>query len=325
MAGTKRSAPFVVAYGEEELYLDRIVAGARARKDRSVTYLDGDGLADHEVVSVCEQGSFDGRGRLVILDNANDVKGDKALLSYIENKSGDDDEVVLVAVIRTEKLPKLWQQAGAKGRVENCKALKSWETDLLKARIMAEAERLKVKVQDEAVEAFVFYFGDNLRRIANELQKLSFVVAEGGSITKKDVIQMTAPDMPMPEKELMFEIAKVATNKEMKRALRLVSLLFKASGDAVAVPITAGLLNQMERLLLTRQMLDNGTDIKTIAEALGVPPYPVQKDIVPRARKHTVAELLRQMQNLCRLDAQVKGAARSKRTLVELAILSIAA
>lgn len=320
MAGTKRTGPFVVAYGEEDFLLDRIVAMGRSWKDRHVIYLDGDGLVDHEVVSYCEQGSYDGRARVVVVDNAHKVKGDKILTAYVEAKKADDDQVVLVAVLRSDKLPKVWQQAAAKGRLENFKKLRPWETDDLKDRIQDEARRFKLKLDNDVFEVFHVFFGDNLRRISNELQKLA-CIAEGGRVTKKDVIFVTSPDAPVDP----FDVAKFATNKEPKKALRMVSMLFKSLGDSASIPITAGLLSQVERLIVTRQMLDQGIEIKTIAEALGVPPYPVQKDIVPRARKHTVPALLCQMKNLCKLDAQVKGAARSKRTLVELAILSIAA
>lgn len=321
MAGTKRSSgPFVVAYGDEEFYLDRILAMGRSWKDRHVVRLDGEDFADHEIVSFCEQASYDGRARVVVVDNANKVKGDKYLTAYIDEKSADDDSTVLVAVVRSDKLAKMWQTAAAKGRLEHFKKLKPWETDALKTRIEDEAKRLKIKLDPDALEVLVIFFGDNLRRIVNELQKLA-LIAQNGQVTKRDVGLVSSPDMPADP----FDVAKHATNKDIKRSLRLVALLFKSQGDAASIPITAGLLNQIERLLVTRQMLDQGMDTKSIADALGIPAFPVQKDIVPRARKHTVSQLLSQMKTLCKLDAQVKGAARSKRTLVELAVLSVAA
>jgi DNA polymerase III delta subunit len=320
VVGTKRPGPFVVAYGEEEFFLDRIITTGRSWRDRQVILLDGEGLADYEVVSFCEQGSFDDRKKAVILDNANKVKGDKALTAYVEAKDVADEGVMLVAVVRSEKLPKVWQTAAAKGRLEYFKKLRPWETPALKERISAEGKRLKLKLDDAMLDLCVLFFGDNLRRIVNELQKLTFI-AQNGQVTKADFVSVAAPDIELDP----FEVAKIATNKEAKKALRLVSSLFKINGDSVAVPITAGLVSQVERLIVTRQLLDSGVEQKTIAEMLGIPLYPVQKDIIPRAKKHTVPELLLQMKNLCRLDAKVKGAARSKRTLVELAVLAIAA
>jgi DNA polymerase III delta subunit len=53
--------------------------------------------------------------------------------------------------------------------------------------------------------------------------------------------------------------------------------------------------------------------------------FACKTNLIPVAQKHTVKVLLGHMNQLCKLDAQVKGAARSKRTLVELAVLSLAA
>lgn len=320
MAGAKRSGPFVVAYGEEEFYLDRIVTLGRSWKDRHVIYLDGDGMEDHEVVSYCEQSSYDGQPVVVVIDNAHKIDGEESLLAYVTDKDAEDDQTVVVAVHRSDKLPKVWQMAAAKGRLEHCKKLKHWETDALKGRILDEAKRLKIKLDKEVADVFVHFFGDNLGRIANELRKLA-VIADGGLVTKKDIISVVTPDMPVNA----FAITQAATNKDSKKALRLASVFFRNEGEGVAVPITGALLSEVEKLIVTRQMLDQGVEAKTIAEALGLAPFVVQKDIIPRAKKHTVPALLSQMNNLCRLDAQVKGAARSKRTLVELAILSIAA
>lgn len=320
MAGTKHQGPFVVAYGEEDYLLDRVLNLGKSWKDRFVVLLDGCGLSDYALVSACEQECWDGRERVIVVDNAEQIKGEKALTAYIENKAADDLRVVLVAVLRTNKLPKVWQMAAAKGRQDHFEGLKPWQTDEMKKRIFDEAQRMKLGLDDDVPETFLTLFGDNLRRTANELQKLSYI-AVNGRVTKQDVVAVVHPDVPVDP----FEVAQAALNKEPRKALRLVSTLFKNLGDEAAYRITAGLLGQVEKLIMTRQMLDSGVDAKTIAEALGIPPFPVQKEIIPRARKHTVSALLCQMKNLCKLDALVKGAARSKRTLVELAVLSVAA
>ncbi len=321
MAGVKRSGPFVVAYGEENYLLDRVLNLGKSWKDRFVVLLDGCGLTDYALVEACELECWDGRERVVVVDNADQIKGDKLLTAYVEGKAADDLHVVLVAVLRTNKLSKVWQMAAAKGRQEHFEALKPWQTAEMKKRILDEAQRLKLRLDDDVPDTFLTLFGDNLRRTANELQKLSYIAVDG-QVTKQDVVAVVYPDVPVNP----FEVAQAAFNKEPRKALRLISTLFKNLGeDRAAATITASLLGQVEKLIMTRQMLDSGVDVKTIAEALGIPAFPVQKEIIPRARKYTVSALLSQMKNLCKLDALVKGAARSKRTLIELAVLSAAA
>lgn len=321
MAAKKHSGPFIVAFGGEDFLLDRMIELGRSWADRRVVVLDADGMADHEVVSVCEQRSFDGRDVVVVLDNAHKIKGDKALKTFIEEKSREDNSVVVVAICRTDKLSELWKKAAEKGRTQHFPACKPWESDKVKQRMVAEAERLGLKLEDDVPDAFLRFIGDDLRRVVNELRKLKLITPEGVKVTKKAVLSVLAPDVPVEP----FEVAEAATNKDVKRAMTLVSFLFKNMGDGAAVPITASLCRQVEKLIVARQMLDKGDEISVIATRLGIHAFPLQKDVLPRARKFTVGQLLTQMNNLCRLDAQVKGPARSKRTLVELTVLSIAA
>lgn len=321
MAAKKHSGPFIVAFGGEDFLLDRMIELGRSWADRRVVVIDGEGRPDHEVVAICEQRSFDGRDVVVVVDNAHKIKGDKALKVFIEEKSREDNSVVVVAILRTDKLPEMWKAAAEKGRTQHFPKCKPWESDKVKQRMVAEAERLGLKLEDDIPDVFLRFIGDDLRRVVNELRKLKLVTPTGTKVTKKTVLSVIAPDVPVEP----YEVAEAATNKDVKRAMTLVSLLFKNMGDGAAVPITASLCRQIEKLIVARQMLDKGDEISVIATRLGIHAFPLQKEVLPRARKFTVRELLTQMNNLCRLDAQVKGPARSKRTLVELTVLSIAA
>lgn len=320
-AKKRRSGPFVLAFGGEEYLLDRVMERGRTWEGRSVTELDGDGLTDVEFVSACEMVPFSGEPLVVVLDNAHKLKVDKALGRFIEGLSKDDESVTVVAIFRSEKLPASWDGATDKGQVYNYPRFKPWQEDKIQARIVEEAKRLNLAFDEGIPGLFVKLLGDNLRRTVNEMNKLVHLVGPGGKITKKEVAAVIAPDVPAEP----FEVAEAATSKDVRTALRLVSVLYKTMGDGASVPITASLMKQVEKLLIARQMLDRGDSIEIIATRLEMHKFVLQKSLLPKAQKFTVAELRDQMRRLCRLETQVKGAARSKRTLVELAVLSIAA
>lgn len=321
MAGKKRSGPFVVAFGGEDYFLDRTIELSRSREDREVILLDGDGMTDEEFVGVCEMRSFDGSDRVVILDNANKLKGTKALKTFIEAKDPQDDSVIIVAVIRSEKLTELWKAAAAKGRSTSYPKLKPWEADKLQKHVEAEAQKLKLTLGKGVVKAFLYFLGMDLRLIVNELHKLVYVVGEGGTVERKHVALVVAPIMPAEP----WEVADAAAEKDAKKAMNLISLLYKTHGDSVCIPITAALLKTVEKLIVARQMIDKGDGKDILAARFEMHPFRVERYLIPLARKHEVPELREQMKRLCRLDVQVKGSAPSKRTLVELAALSIAA
>lgn len=315
-----KQGPFVIVFGGESFFLDQAVATARLWKGRTSVLLDGDGLDDGEFVRICETQAYDSVDRVVILDNAQDLKGEKDLKSFIEGKDPTDTTTVIVVVYRGEKLPEIWKTASRKGVLKSHPKFKPWEGDKVKRALLEEAERLKLRVAKEAVDALVFYLGTDLHLIASELRKLFWLVGEGGEVQRQHVAAVVAPSMPAEP----FEVAEAAADKNAKRAMNLTSILYKELGEGVCIPITAALLKMVERLIVARQMLDQGDSVEIIASRFEMHRFRAERHLLPMVRKHTVADLRIKMKNLCKLDAQVKGPATSKRTLVELAVLSIA-
>lgn len=314
-----RTGPFVIAYGGEDYLLDRVIDLGRSWEDRAYVLVDGDDIKEAEFVELCEQSSLEG-DQVIILDNAHKLKEGKLLAAYVEAKRPTDTETVVVAIYRSEKLSDVWDKASKKGVRYHYPKCKAWEEDKFADRVRAEAKRLGLTLDADVPGLLVRLVGDNLRSVVNELNKLVHLVEPGAKVTKKEVGLVISPD-PVAEP---FEVAEAATSRDAKTAFRLLSVLYKNMGDGAAVPLTAALMKQVEKLLVARHMLDKGDAPEIIAERLEVHRFVLQKKILPRAQKYTVAELRHQMSQLCRLETQVKGHARSKRTLVELALLSLA-
>ncbi len=316
----KSQGPFVVVFGGESFFLDQAILTARSLKGRAVIQLDGDGLDDSEFVRVCETQGYDEANRVVVLDNAQDLKGDKDLKAFIESKDPADMTTAIVVVYRGEKLPEIWKTASLKGSLKSHPKFKPWEGDKVKRVIQEEAERLGLRITKDAVDALVFFLGVDLHLIAGELRKLFWLVGKGGEVQRQHVASVVAPAMPAEP----FEVADAAAEKNAKKAMNLVSVLYKELGEGVCIPITAALLKMVERLIVARQMLDKGDSVEIIASRFEMHRFRAERYLLPMVRKHTVSDLRIKMKNLCKLDAQVKGSASSKRTLVELAVLSIA-
>lgn len=320
----KLSGPFIVVCGDEDFLLDRYVAGRRAAwKDRSVVIKDASEITEGGLVSICEKRSMfdDDGGRAVILDNAQDLKTEKALAEYIEGRDKEDFSCLLLAIIRGIKIPTVWGSAAKKGATVSFLKLRPWETEKAVERIAAEAVRAGLKLDTGIAELLHKYLGDNLRATVNELNKLSYIVGPDRLVKKDHVVRVIAVNTEVEPRH----VAEAALSKNKTLALNRLSKIFKVLGDSACVPIVSSCLYQVEKVLVTRQMIDRGDAVATIAQRFGMHPYACKMNLVPVAQKHTVKVLLGHMNHLCKLDAQVKGAARSKRTLVELAVLSIAA
>lgn len=314
--------PFHVVYGDEEFELDRHLAlRKRSWKDRRVITLDGETVKEGEFLTVCESRGFEEGERAVILDNANEVKFTKAATDFVEKREASNLSTMILVVHRENALPALWATAALKGSRTQYSRFKPWEDDKVRDRIVKEAGHFKIKLEADALELLYRNLGDDLRATVNELRKLHYIVGSEGTVKREHVMLVVTSHVEIEPKD----VAEAALSKNKRLLLNRLSRLFRDQGDDACVPLVSSCLYQVEKILTIRHMLDRGDSLEMIGERYEKKAFFIQKNFVPVAQKHTVKALLGHMKNLCKLEAQVKGAARSKRTLVELAVLSIAA
>jgi DNA polymerase III delta subunit len=315
-----KTKPFRIAYGGETFLLDRQRLKGQRWSDRHVVSISGDGLTDYDLVTACRTPPFDGRDLVVVLDDAQKVKGDKSLKEYIEAKDVKDISTVLVAIVRSEKLPAVWELAAKKGNVAECPKFKSYEEAKVAAWIEKEAESLKLRLCEGAANYLISRVEHDLGALAGELQKASVLVGQGGEVTL-DLLRMITASSPQAE---AWQVAEAAADRDFRRALNLLSTLYIAEGEAAHVPVTNALMRQIEKLMVARHMLDERMNEDEIAAGLGMSPWRFKKYVLPVVLKHRMPNLVRYMARLCKLDADVKSSAQSRRSLVELTVLSIA-
>lgn len=311
--------PFITFYGNEEYLLDREVQRRKRWKDRDVTVLDGRRCTENELLAATGQLTLDGSDTAVVLDYANRVKVGTAFEEYVQLKDLKDTSSILVAILRTDKIPKSWESFASKGKVVKHRKYKSWETAWINKRVQREAGALNLKLDEKASQLLLKVYGDDFRSLVNELQKVTFIVPKDRVVTIDLVRTLCRTQLALQP----WDVSEKAAQKSLKLALKYTALLFKYEGDAVAVRILSALMKETEKLLVVRDMLDKGSDFSVIATALSMQEYVVKKSI-PVARKHETSKLITQMAMLCQLETQVKGSALSKRTLVELAVHNLA-
>lgn len=308
-------------FGLEDFLIDREIEKARASKKRTVTLLDGYEIDELDLLSLCENGSMDG-ARLIVLDNAQKVKIDKAFKAYVEGHTPGDTSTVLVVAIRAEKLPQAWSQISQMKGVHTWEArkFKAWEKDKIHEWVRTEAARLDASIEGAVIDLLLLAVGVDLYRLSNELRKLALLAGTRGAITKEH-LKLVVSASPTATQ---FQVAEFAIAKDERQAMNSLSRLFVNMGDEALVPVVNALMKQIERALIVRKLLDRGVSEDDVAASVGMKPWPFKNNLLPHVQKHSARDLVRHMGRLCKLDGDVKGAARSKRTLVELAVLAIA-
>lgn len=310
--------PFVVAYGAENFRLDRDIDKACKGK-RKIIRLDGDGLTDVSLIAHCD--AYEDVPRTIILDNAQDLKGTDELKKYIEGRDVRDMYLILVAVIRSPKLPEVWQSVGGKGTIYERAKLKPWDKDEHVKFVISEALANRVNIAQDVADLLFEYVGPDLYRLANEVRKLSIYVGQANSI-KKEHISLVTTRTPQATP---MQIVEAVLQKNASKALNLFSIMYGNVGEQkTLVPVLYELMKQIASTAVIRSLQDKGTSDEDVASLLSLNPWKYKNHVAPIARKHNLPTLVGYMGQLCKLDAYVKTSSISKRTMVELTMLSIA-
>lgn len=321
MATIKQPRVFSIFYGEESYLLDRELSRALKWPDRFVTSLDGREVTEDAVISALQDLPLEeDTGIIVVLDNAEKVKIGAGLLAYADQRDPKDKSALLVAICRSGHLTKGWSELAQKGRAVEHPRFKPWEKNKIKERILKETTMLGLSLEESAFDVLFTIYGEQTGSMTNSIRKMSLLMEKGKAISKDLVLFLCSPRFAVAP----WDVSDAAFDKDSKRALRKASMLFQDQGDEALVPIVAAMMKKAEQTLLIRSLLDRGQSPEAIGTALGIHAYRIQKEL-PSVKKHTVPQLLEHMKNICELEVQIKGAAPSKRTLVELAVLSLAA
>lgn len=310
--------PFMALFGTEDFFLDRDIDKIRQGK-RECIYIDADdGLTDTQLVEMCE--SYSEVPRAIVVDNAQKMKGDKALTTFVEEHNLQDTSLFLVGVVRGDKLPSVWSAVASRGKGIERKMFKPWEDKKYLDFLRKEATRLRVGLGKGVAEMLFQNVGKDLYRLSNELRKLAIYVGQANTIQKEHIVMVTtaSPDADP------FRVAEAVVAKEPHKAMRLFTILYQNSGDNVLVPVVGALMKQVERTAVIRSLQDKGVGDEDAAVLVGMKPWPYKNVAAPTARKHNLKSLIGHMGKLCQLDAYVKGPSQSKRTKVEMAMLTIA-
>ncbi len=315
-------SPVVVSFGDEDFFLDRDHADFRKQPDRAVICVDGDDLkGDYELVSICETRTMESKPRVIVVDNANKVKPEKAMKAYLEKKSAKDTDVVLALVHRDVKLPVFWSKLGDKVVIQERKKLKTFETNNEVVKwISDELRRQGLKADDRIANVIFMGTGTDLYRVTNEIQKLKLLVGAGNTVTVEHLQSILTIGSTVD----VWQVVDAAANKEAKKAVNLLSSLYKYASDEPSILLAYSLMKQAERMLVACSLLSRGTPEDEVASRVGMHPWRCKTFFAPMVRKHTVGSLTRTMQDLCKLDVEIKRTTHSKRTLLELAILRFA-
>jgi len=236
---------------------------------------------------------------------------EKALAEYIPSLPDSTVLVVLVDEVLDANNP-LLKAAQVHGTVIQSTlpkgaALEGW--------ISKRAKGLGVTIRPEAATMLANFIGNELRLLANELDKLATYVGERVVITPDDVRKLSA----QVQEARIFDLTDALAQRNHKQALDILHDLL-ADGEA-PLKLISTITSQVRSLLLVKELSQRGMRMTQIASTLGIAPFVVEKAL-RQVGKFSFSQLEDAYRQLLATDAALKRSRMTPEMALDLLIVN---
>lgn len=252
--------------GEEDYYIDQLVTAAEhnilseaeAGFNLSVFYGKDSGWAD--VVNACMRYPMFSEKQVVILKEAQQMKDIDRLEGYISNPLASTIFVVAHKEKKVDGRSKLAKLLKEKGEVVSTKKmydneLPAWTQDLI--------EHKGYQPTQKAVHLLVDHIGNDLSRIANEVDKVILNLGDRKTITDDDIEKYVG----ISKEYNVFELQNAVGKKNLSKALQIVQYF---EGNPKAAPIQLVLPSLYSYFSKVFMLFGAQGDDKSVAAQTGI-------------------------------------------------------
>src|SRR6266496_4460349 len=280
----------------------------KKRRGESATPAPGDesGTGDRGTGGKAKKGKRSGKG-----NTESRASFEKGLAEYIPHMPDTSVLIVLVDELLDANNP-LLKAAGEHGKVNQSTlprggALESW--------ISKRAKSLGVTIDGDAATLLANFIGNQLRLLANELDKLATYVGDGGTITVDDVRTLSA----QVQEARIFALTDALAQRNQQQALTIVHDLL-ADGEP-PIKLISTISSQVRSLLLVKELSQQGMRSPQIASTLGIAPFVADK-AARQVGKFTAAQLEVAYRQLLATDASLKRSRMTPEMALDLLVVS---
>ena len=293
-------APLYAVVGEEDLLRDMALGALKTallgegESDFNCDLFYGDDVSGAEIVTCASEVAVFAARRVVVVKAADKLPAREcdAILPYLKEPN-DSTAVIFVASKLDGRLK--FTQALAKAAVTvDCSPLR--EAQWL-PWLRQDAERVGVRLNEEAIELLKEVCGGSLYSVRRELEKLAAYVSPGQAVTADDVATLRGTEPGAS----VFDLTLAIGEKNRGRVLAILARNLEA-GEA-PLRILGSLAWQYRRLWKVKEVVRQGGREGEAARTLRMDPYKVRAflDQFPDAHLHEALRLFLDA------DAKLKG------------------
>jgi DNA polymerase III subunit delta len=186
-------------------------------------------------------------------------------------------------------------------------AVESW--------ITKRARAIGVSIAPDAAAMLANFVGNQLRLLANELNKLATYVGKGGTITAGDVRQLSA----QVQEARIFDLTDALALRNRKQALDILHDLL-ADGEP-PLKLIGLITSQVRSLMLVKELAQKGMRGPQIATTIGIAPYVAEKSL-RQVTKFSPSQLENTYRQLLATDAALKRSRVTPEMALDLLVIN---
>ena len=304
---TKEFLPIYFFHGEEAYYIDIAVKAlendvlTEDEKAFNQTVVYGKDTNYNEILALAKQYPMMGDKQLIIVKEAQDLKLNdeetKILEKYVENPV---ESTILVFAHKHKKVDsrkKVFKTLDKAKMLFHSEPVKDYN---LAKWIDDEARNLQIKLAPGISQLLADYLGNDLSRIANELNKMKLVLKDGEVLDGK----LVETHIGISKEFNVFELQKALGKKDANTAFKIAYYMGKNPKTNPIVMTIGNLYNFFSNVVLYHTVSHQSPP--SIASELGINPYFV-KDYAEAARLYPLKFATRIISVLREIDLKSKG------------------
>ncbi|QBD79502.1 DNA polymerase III subunit delta [Ktedonosporobacter rubrisoli] len=181
--------------------------------------------------------------------------------------------------------------------------------------IVNRAKTAQVKIAPEAASLLANFIGNNLRLLANELDKLATYAGAGATISAEEVRQLSA----QVQEARIFDLTDALAQRNRKKALNILHDLL--SDGEPPLKLISTITSQVRSLLLVKELAQKGMRAGQISSTLGIAPFIAEKAL-RQVGNFNAAQLEGTYRQLLATDAALKRSRLAPEMALDLLIIN---
>lgn len=273
--------------GEEDYFIDQVIQfaehGILSETDAAfnLTVFYGRDTNWPDVINACRRYPMFAEKQVVIIKEAQDLKGIEKLEGYVENSLASTLLFVAYKGKKVDGRTRLAKLLKEKAVLMSTKkvydsALPEWTSELVKAK--------GYSITKKGLFLLIDHIGNDLNRLSNEIDKLALNLKDSKQITEDDIEKFVG----VSKEFNVFELQQAIAQRDLYKAVRIVQYFGSNPKAAPLQLIFPSLYNFFSKVQVVHTVPSK--DEKTVASAIGVHSYFV-KDYISTSTRFNYSEI----------------------------------